>query len=246
MNMHNPVRAPRRRWWMVLVGIVLAAGTAGVLSATWATIDATDARVRSVGLAALAGLLVGLVGAFVIDSLDDTVRGERDLQVDIDGLSPPPVVAVVPVDRTRSARPVMVTSPDDPAAAVYQVLGRNLHFVGIRRPATIIQIASSLPGEGCTRTVADLAVGLARAGHTVVAVDADLRQPALHRLFATPLVPGLADILVGEPIDFVAAPVSLSGGAELVLVTAGDAAWHPADVLSSSRCQELIRGLAQR
>ena len=214
MKVRNPVVAAGGRWWIVLMATVLAAGTAGMLS----IIDDADDRVRTVGLAALAGVLIGLAGAFVIDSLDDTVRRERDLNVKIRGLSPPPVLAVVPAQRISSGRPLTVASPDGRAAAVYEALGRNIHFVGSGRPATIIQLTSARPGEGCTTTVADLAVGLAQVGHSVAAIDADLRQPGLHRLFATPQVPGLADILFGESVDFVAAPVTLPGGVELVLV----------------------------
>jgi receptor protein-tyrosine kinase len=210
------------------------------------TIDESDDRVLTVGIAALAGVLIGLAGAMVIDSLDDTVRRERDLTAKIRGLSPPPVLAVVPAERIRSGRPKAVTSPDGRAAAIYQALGRNIHFVGIRRPATIIQLTSPWPGAGCTAMVADLAVGLARVGHSVAAIDADLRQPGLHRLFATPQVPGLADILYGESVDFVAAPVTLPGGVELVLVPAGDVGERPAEMLSNPRCRDVIRDLSQR
>ena len=158
---------------MILVATVLAAGTAGML----AIIDEADAGAETVAFAALAGALIGLAGAFVIDSLDDTVRRERDLNVNIGGLSPPPVVAVVPAQRISSGRPATFTSTDGRAAEVYRALGRNIHFVGIRRPATIIQLASALPGQGCTTTVADLAIGLARVGHSVAVIDGDLRHP---------------------------------------------------------------------
>jgi succinoglycan biosynthesis transport protein ExoP len=246
MNVRNPARAARRRWWIVLVATALAAGTALVSSATWATIDDAGERVLTACIAALIGLVIGLVGALVIDSLDDTVRGERDLQADIDGQSPPPVLAVVPVEPTPTGRAATVAAPDGRVAEIYEALGRNLHVVGLHRPARIIQITSSLPGEGSTTTVADLAVGLARSGHSVAAVDADLRKPALHRLFATPPVPGLADILQGESVDFVAVPLSLPGGVDLVLVPAGDTAERPSGVLSGTRWHEVIHGLAQR
>ena len=83
-------------------------------------------------------------------------------------------------------------------------------------------------------------------GHSVAVVDGDLRQPGLHRLFAVPQVPGLADIVFGESVDFVAAPVSVPGGVELVLVPAGDVGERPAEVLSNPRCHDVIRDLARR
>jgi len=242
MKLRNPAVVADGRWWMILVATALAAGTAGIV----VMIVEADAQARTVGIAALAGALIGLAGAFVIDSLDDIVRRERDLDVRIGGRSPPPVLAVVPAERNGSGRPVTFTSPDGRVAEIYQALGRNIHLAGIRRPAKIIQLASALPGEGCTATVGDLAVGLARAGHSVAVIDGDLRQPGLHRLFAVPQVPGLTDILSGESVDFVAVPVTVPGGVELVLVPAGDVGERPAEVLSNQRCHDVIRDLALR
>jgi non-specific protein-tyrosine kinase len=242
MKLRNLAVAASDRWWIILIATVLAAGTAGMLE----IIDEADARARSVAIAALAGALIGLAGAFVIDSLDDTVHRERDLDAEIGGMSPPPVLAVVSAERIGSGHPVTFKSSDGRVAEVYKALGRNIHLVGIRRPATIIQLASALPGEGCTATVGELAVGLARVGHSVAVIDADLRQPGLHPLFAVPRVPGLADILSGESVDFVAVPVTVPGGVELVLVPAGDVGEWPAEVLSNPRCHDVIRDLARR
>ena len=47
-------------------------------------------------------------------------------------------------------------------------------------------------------TVANLAVALTRAGHSVVVIDADLGRPHLHRLFNLDQQPGLTDVELGE------------------------------------------------
>ena len=52
--------------------------------------------------------------------------------------------------------------------------------------------------------------------------------------------------MFGESVDFVAAPVTVPGGVELVLVSAGDVGKWPAEVLSNPRCHDVIRDLARR
>jgi Mrp family chromosome partitioning ATPase len=62
-----------------------------------------------------------------------------------------------------------------------------------------VLVTSSLPEEGKTTVVANVAALLARSGLKVVAVEGDLRRPALHRFLEVPAdQPGLADVSRGE------------------------------------------------
>lgn len=59
-------------------------------------------------------------------------------------------------------------------------------------------VASSIPNEGKTTMVANLAIALALSGKKVLVVDGDLRNPTLDQLFELDDWLGLADILNGE------------------------------------------------
>jgi len=62
-----------------------------------------------------------------------------------------------------------------------------------------IAITSSVPREGKTVTVANLAAVMAEVRHlNVLAVDTDFRQGSLSTLFKLPNSPGLADVLGGR------------------------------------------------
>src|SRR5439155_25287331 len=62
-----------------------------------------------------------------------------------------------------------------------------------------LAITSSVPREGKSVTTANLAVVLAEVRHMqVLAVDCDLRQGSLSRLFNLPMKAGLADVLSGR------------------------------------------------
>jgi capsular exopolysaccharide synthesis family protein len=59
-------------------------------------------------------------------------------------------------------------------------------------------VSSAGPGEGKTTTVANLASSLALNGAQVLAVDADLRRPTIHKHFGLSKAPGFSDLIVGK------------------------------------------------
>ena len=174
---------------------------------------------RTAALAAVVGLLIGLGAAFLIDYLDDKVRSEDDLK----RVARRPVLAVVPVDPPPDHRPIAVSRPGDEAVEAYRVLRTNLQFLRLDQPISVIQLTSSIAGEGKTTTSANLAVVLAQAGHRVALVDADLRRSRIHEVFGIPQTPGFTDLLFGMEAKHAVTRVAIDGG-------------HPAQCFPVRRC----------
>lgn len=59
----------------------------------------------------------------------------------------------------------------------------NIGFAGIDKPLHSLLVTSAMPGDGKSTVAANLAIFMARAGKTTLLIDADLRRPALHKLF---------------------------------------------------------------
>ncbi|MDJ0771448.1 MAG: polysaccharide biosynthesis tyrosine autokinase [Ilumatobacter sp.] len=216
-------------------------GASVVKSADIPTDPVEPTPLRTGALAGVVGLLLGLAAAFAIDYFDDSVRSEEDLE----RLSPVPVLAVVPVDTPPDNRPVAISSPGDYAVETYRGLRTNLQFLALDRRIKVIQVTSSLPGEGKTTTATNLACVLAQAGKSVVIVDADLRRPRVHEVFATPSAPGVIDLLVGEAVAVVARPLEIAEGTTLTVVPSGTVPGNPGELLSSQRSRDMLGQLAQ-
>ncbi len=211
-------------------------GAAIIKSAEVPTSPIEPTPARTAVLAGVVGLLIGLGAAFLIDYLDDKVRSEDDLE----RLTDRPVLAVVPVDPPPDHRPLALSRPGDIAVEAYRGLRTNVQFLGLDEPISVVQLTSSMAGEGKTTTSANLAVVLAQAGHRVALLDADLRRPRIHELFGIPQVPGFTDILLGaEPRDVIT-HVDIDGGNRLSVYPSGAVPSNPSELLSGRRTKRLL------
>jgi len=83
----------------------------------------------------------------------------------------------------------------------------------------VVMITSALSGEGKTSLASHLATSLARSRQRTLLIDADLRNPSIHRLFDLPPDPGLSELLRGETgLEAVIASTAIE---ELKVMTAG-------------------------
>ncbi|NTU85553.1 MAG: CpsD/CapB family tyrosine-protein kinase, partial [Chloroflexales bacterium] len=89
---------------------------------------------------------------------------------------------------------------------------------------------------GCEDVAAGLAIVLAEEGQRTLLVDADLRRPALHRLFACPPAPGLAELLGGA-----AGPPALTQGQpSLAVLPAGDGGARAAELYGPAQVRRVV------
>jgi capsular exopolysaccharide synthesis family protein len=105
----------------------------------------------------------------------------------------------------------------------------------------VIQVTSSLQGEGKTTVAANLAAAFAIAGERVALVCCDLRRPRVQRKFDQPLSPGFTNVMLGE--------LRLAEGLRqvtpnLFLLAAGSPPPNPSELLSSSWAKAIVDALA--
>ncbi len=75
--------------------------------------------------------------------------------------------------------PAVALAESTPWAEAFRVLRTNMQFVEVDHGHRVFVISSSLPGEGKSTTVTNLAITLAMAGQRVALVDCDLRRPMI-------------------------------------------------------------------
>ncbi len=230
----------KQRLDQIQVDSALTSGSAQLIQpAVTPTGPIAPTPARTAVLAVVVGLLLGLFAALLVDHLDDSIRTSDDLaKLGSDVL----LLAVIPADRPPDHRPVALSRPDDVEVEAYRSLRTNVQFIGFERDCRVIEITSSVTGEGKTTTAANLAVVLAQAGSSVVLVDADLRRPRVHELFAIGRTLGLVDNLLRESIDLTVHPID----DHLSILPAGRIPSNPSEMLSGNRMAAVIEELKAR
>lgn len=149
------------------------------------------------------GLLLGFSATFIKESLDKTVKTVSDIKkiLNLNILGAIPVIG----SKARSAKEkgsrssldtglVTLHTPSGPESEAFRALRTNI-LSRMNSSSKIILITSPNPGEGKTLITANLGIASAQMGLKTVLVEADLRKPALSKLFEAKMTPGLVNIL---------------------------------------------------
>jgi len=140
---------------------------------------------RTIALAAMVGLFLGIGLVVGLDYLDHTVRSPDDLERFV-GLE---TLTVLPRMSKENERVLRESFQSLRTAVMLAARGEECH---------VVMVTSAVPSEGKTTTAYNLAKVLATSGSKVLLIDADLRKPRLHRMINAKNVRGLTSVVLGE------------------------------------------------
>lgn len=144
----------------------------------------------------------------------------------------------------EAIRLAVKSDPKSPMAEAIRTLRTNLQFVGLDRPLRTLMITSAGPGEGKTSISSNLACALAESGKRTILVGADLRKPAVHKLFRASNAVGLTNVILGQAsLDEALVQTDCEG---LWLLPAGPIPPNPAELIGSKAMRALIEEMKAR
>jgi len=136
-----------------------------------------------------------------------------------------------PESAVRDAPHAMITE-------AFRTVRSNLQFSAPADRMRSILVTSPKPEDGRTTVAANLAASLAIGGRRVLLVDANLRRPALHRVYPQVGAEGLTNILIGE--STLSACVQKTDLANLDVIGSGPIPPNPAELLGSELCAKFV------
>jgi capsular exopolysaccharide synthesis family protein len=193
------------------------------------------------GLGLLAGLALTCLLPLGRPQFDTAIEAERDLDL--------PVVGVIPFlsksklrhqNRTLSVPEYLTVYP----FSIFSETIRLLRY-RLRSPAQpagrVIQLTSSVPGEGKSTIAASLAISAATGHVPTVLIDLDLHHPNSGSLLGNDSRVGIVDILLGDsPSDLA---VQGHSSLPIAILSAGSVTTLRPGIIESKRLAELIRKL---
>jgi len=106
-----------------------------------------------------------------------------------------------------------------------------------------LAVVSAEPGDGKTYLTSNLAVSFSQFAGRTLLIDANLRQPRLHRILRTKSKLGLSNLLAGEPQS--EAIVAVQGVDGLHFLAAGTAMADPVQLLQGARFSLLLEQMVE-
>ncbi len=186
-------------------------------------------------LAMIVGLMLAVGTVFLIEALDDTIRGPDDITRTLKL----PVLGLILRHEAQNGKLVTIDQPRAPVAESFRSLRTNLQYASVDYPIRTLLVTSPSPSDGKTTIASNLGVVLAQSGRKVVLIDADLRRPRVHKVFNLSNRTGMSNI-------FVQSPLSLDGSLQktetenLYIVPSGEMPPNPSELLGSGKMFEII------
>jgi polysaccharide biosynthesis transport protein len=188
---------------------------------------------------AVALVLGVMLGSFVVLGLhyfENTIYSIDDVEalLELPGLAALPAMPIQVTPANMAALPN--------ALEPYEILRANILYSRQAAPFSLLAVVSATPGMGKSTVISNLAVTLARDGHEVIVVDADLRKPMQARLFNLENEKGLTTLLQDSvSLEDV---IQQTEYPRLRVLTSGSLPDNPPGLLFSEKMRVLAKELA--
>ncbi|MBK6726639.1 MAG: polysaccharide biosynthesis tyrosine autokinase [Xanthomonadales bacterium] len=195
---------------------------------------------RNLMKALLIGLFLGVLLALLLEYLDDTIKTPEDIEKRLHLVH----LGVVPkLGKELSPHQASLDLRSGFAEA-YRSVRTALQFSTESGVPSTLVVTSTVPGEGKTTTAKTLARNFAMLGKRVLLIDADLRNPSLHRAFDLDNSLGLSNCLSGAAKPGQCIHRVEEAGISVML--SGPLPPNPAELLAGPRMISLLTQAAER
>lgn len=193
----------------------------------------------------LIGILVGLFIPVLVIYLRDLLNNKINTRADLDNSSLTVVGDIPHAKNTEDL--VILSNPQSSVAEAFRVLRSNLSFMTSSvNGANVINVTSTVSGEGKSTTSVNLAFIYSTVGKKVLLIGADLRKPRIKEILNMNTNLGLSNFLANKELkkeDIIFTSTLFDHSVDVI--QSGSIPPNPSELLMNSRFDELMNELKQ-
>ncbi|MBN8445155.1 MAG: polysaccharide biosynthesis tyrosine autokinase [Gammaproteobacteria bacterium] len=195
-------------------------------------------------LAFVAALGFGVVVAFVMESLNDTIKTTQDVETVLQQRSLGIIPKLMEKKTLSEFNRTFFDTENRPFSEAVRSIRTSLALLALDRPLQLLVVTSSVPEEGKSTVSSNLSFAFAQL-ESVLLIDADMRKPTIAKRFALPAFqPGLANYLTEtESLNDCIVRDEQSG---VDILPAGTIPINPLELLAHPRFLALLQELKGR
>jgi capsular exopolysaccharide synthesis family protein len=188
----------------------------------------------NVALGLIFGLVLGGLAAFLLEQLEEAAVLPADFQRKL-GV---PLLGATPKLAASNEVQEALLEPKSALSESYFSILTAIQFSTSHGAPASIMLTSAQAREGKSTTSTALATALAVVGARVLLIDADMRNPSLHKMLGRPLGGGLSNLLTGD--GELETHVQQSATPNLSVLMAGQIPPNPAELLATGAIDRIL------
>lgn len=191
--------------------------------------------IRTLMTAIFLGLAIGVGLAFLLESLDESIRSPEDVEKKL-GL---PLLGTIPKLDKNTTPVVALADPRSGFSEAYYSVRTALQFSTNEGVPSSLVVTSARPSEGKSTSSTAIAQHFARLGSRVLLIDSDLRNPSLHKVMSAENTYGFSNYLTGGmSLIQLAQETNIPG---LSFIPCGPMPPNPAELLGAAKLGAMLK-----
>lgn len=199
------------------------------------------------------GMAIGLALAFMLESMDNKIKNHEDVKkyLKIKTLGVVPHNSIdneIPDKKKVYVKPnevniKILTDPTSVVSESIRMIRTNLNFMDLK----LINVTSTMPSEGKSEVITNLAASFALLDKKVLVIDCDLRRPKIHKNFGLLRRYGVSDIVLSKgSIDYrQVVQTYQTKEIKIDVLTAGSKISNPSELINSQGFANLLKQIKE-
>ena len=200
-------------------------------------------KLRIIGIAAVVGLILGVMLALLLEYLDNTIKSAEDVDTKLRESLLGQLPRIKGKIESGDLQIAFIKDKDPGFSEAIRSIRTGVMLSSIDAPHKVLLVTSSIPGEGKTSVATNMALALGQV-RKVCLIDADMRRPTVAKVLGVDTTSkGLSNLVSGS--DPTSECLHFNKELGIHIIPSGVVPPNPLELLSSIRFAEAMKWLEE-